>query len=165
VTSVYVASPLGFFDAGKAYNELVKAALRAASFEPVDPWHDPEGTVARELERIRALPDAAGRAHAFSELNGAIGAENARLIAEADSMLAILDGSDVDSGTAAEVGYACALSTPVIGLRTDTRCSGDNEGTPINLQVRFFIERSGGRIVTAIPDAIECLLAATAPPS
>jgi nucleoside 2-deoxyribosyltransferase len=35
--------------------------------------------------------------------------------------VAILDGPDVDSGTAFEVGYACAKGKPVIGLKTDMR--------------------------------------------
>ncbi len=36
-------------------------------------------------------------------------------------VVAWLDGSDVDSGTATEIGYAYALNTPVVGLVTDFR--------------------------------------------
>ncbi len=36
-------------------------------------------------------------------------------------MLAVLDGSDVDSGTAFEMGVAQARGKPIIGLRTDYR--------------------------------------------
>jgi len=44
-------------------------------------------------------------------------------LAEADAALAVLDGADVDSGVAYEVGQARALGKPVIGLRTDFRQS------------------------------------------
>lgn len=42
---------------------------------------------------------------------------------EADIVIGILDGSDADSGTCVELGYAYALKKPVIGLRTDFRAS------------------------------------------
>jgi len=51
----------------------------------------------------------------------------------------VLDGTDVDSGTAAEIGYAAALGTPVVGLRTDLRVTGDNAATTVNLQVEYFL--------------------------
>lgn len=39
-------------------------------------------------------------------------------------MVAVLDGADVDSGTAWEIGYAYAKGKPVLGLRTDFRTLG-----------------------------------------
>jgi nucleoside 2-deoxyribosyltransferase len=39
----------------------------------------------------------------------------------ADVVVAVLDGPDVDSGVAFEMGYAHALGVPVVGLRTDFR--------------------------------------------
>ncbi len=39
----------------------------------------------------------------------------------ADVVVAVLDGPDVDSGVAFEMGYAYALGVPVVGLRTDFR--------------------------------------------
>lgn len=44
-------------------------------------------------------------------------------VREADMVIGILDGSDADSGTCVELGYAYALKKPVIGLRTDFRAS------------------------------------------
>ena len=38
-----------------------------------------------------------------------------------DVIVAVLDGPDVDSGVAFEMGYAHALGVPVVGLRTDFR--------------------------------------------
>ena len=72
-------------------------------------------------------------------------------------VLANLDGQDVDSGTAAEIGYAFAKGKPIIGYRGDVRLSSDNVGSTVNLQVEFFIRESGGEIVTSastIPAAL-----------
>jgi nucleoside 2-deoxyribosyltransferase len=78
-------------------------------------------------------------------------------------VVAILDGVDVDSGTAAEIGYAFAKGRPILGYRGDFRLSADNEGATVNLQVEYFIRQSGGDIVTAIeklPGALEKIKAA-----
>ena len=61
----------------------------------------------------------------------------------------MLDGVDVDSGTAGEMGFAYGLGKPVHGLRTDFRVTGDNEAAGINLQLRYFIEHP------AIADALQ----------
>ena len=46
-------------------------------------------------------------------------------IETADAIVAILDGSDSDSGTSWECGYAYARSKPIVGVRTDLRSSED----------------------------------------
>ena len=48
-----------------------------------------------------------------------------RSIETADAVVAILDGSDSDSGTAWECGYAYAQRKPIVGVRTDLRSSED----------------------------------------
>ena len=53
-------------------------------------------------------------------------------IDKSDLIIAILDGSDVDSGTCVEIGYAYAKGKPILGLRTDFRNS-ESEG--LNLMV------------------------------
>ncbi|MCD8139497.1 MAG: nucleoside 2-deoxyribosyltransferase [Planctomycetaceae bacterium] len=50
----------------------------------------------------------------------------------ADAVVAILDGAEVDSGTAWEVGYAYAKDIPVVGVRTDFR-PGAEHGVNIML--------------------------------
>jgi nucleoside 2-deoxyribosyltransferase len=60
----------------------------------------------------------------------------------------------VDSGTASEIGYACAKGKPILGYRGDFRLSADNEGSMVNLQVEHFIRQSGGDIVTSLADAL-----------
>jgi nucleoside 2-deoxyribosyltransferase len=88
-----------------------------------------------------------------------VGARNREMIEECSAVFALLDGSDVDSGTAAEIGFAAALPRPVIGLRTDLRLAGDNAGTSVNLQVEYFIALSGGTIVRDLTDAAASLRA------
>lgn len=62
---------------------------------------------------------------------GAIYRANVALIASADALLANLDafrGAEPDSGTAFEVGYACALGKPVIAYLADGRALKDKLG-------------------------------------
>jgi nucleoside 2-deoxyribosyltransferase len=153
---IYIASPLGFTDAGRIYSDTVLLpAVRAAGFEPLDPWAvSPE--ILREFELPRDEPE---RARLLGETNRAVGRRNAQLIRDASGMLAVLDGDDVDSGTAAEIGYAAALLRPVVGLRTDLRVSGDNEATLVNLQVEYFVAASGGQLTTNLDDAVAALAA------
>jgi nucleoside 2-deoxyribosyltransferase len=145
VSRVYVASPLGFDAAGRLFNAArLLPALLAAGLEPLDPWA--QGLAAAEVD----APDAA--------LNERIGARNVELLEQADAVLAVLDGVDVDSGTAGEVGFASARGTFVVGLRTDLRAAGDNAAALVNLQVEHFIRRTGGTVVRELDDAIQTLV-------
>jgi len=48
-------------------------------------------------------------------------------VEKCDILLAGLDGPDVDSGTAWEVGYAMGIGKPTVAYRTDFRlCEGEN---------------------------------------
>jgi nucleoside 2-deoxyribosyltransferase len=154
---VYVASPLGFTPAGRSWSEeVVLPALVAAGLEPLDPWMlTPEVDTA--LAAALVLADGPGRRTSLADVNRRIGEANAFLIREADGMLAVLDGTDVDSGTAAEIGFASALGKAVVGLRTDLRLAGDNDGAVVNLQVEYFIRVTGGPIVTDAAEAAGAL--------
>src|SRR4051812_4618105 len=113
---IYVASPLGFTDAGRMYSETVLLpAVRAAGLEPLDPW-DVEPDVLRVFALDRDDPE---RKRLLGDTNRLVGRRNAAMIRRATGVLAVLDGDDVDSGTAAEIGYAAALMRPIVGLRTD----------------------------------------------
>jgi nucleoside 2-deoxyribosyltransferase len=58
---------------------------------------------------------------------------NRAAIGACDAVVAVLDGSDADSGTAWECGYAAGLGRPVVALRTDFR-GGEDGG--LNLMLR-----------------------------
>ena len=113
----------------------------------LDPWADPDGTTAAAFA---LAPDDPRRHATLSALNARLGAANAASIESADAVLAVLDGSDVDSGTAAEIGFAAAHECLIVGLRTDTRETGDNEAAVVNLRILYFIEISGGRVMTTV---------------
>jgi nucleoside 2-deoxyribosyltransferase len=148
---VYLAGPFGFTEAGRRFHhEVLIPAVRAAGLEPLDPWDlDPAIQAALELPA-----DAPGRIERLVEANQAIGARNAALIEAAAGVLAVLDGADVDSGTAAEVGYAAALRRPVVGVRLDLRRTGENDATIVNLQVEWFIRTTGGDVGRDLDEAI-----------
>jgi nucleoside 2-deoxyribosyltransferase len=81
-----------------------------------------------------------------------MGGANRAAIDAARGVVAVLDGADVDSGTAAEIGYAFARGKLIVGYRGDFRLSADNEGSTVNLQVEYFIRESGGTIVDRYED-------------
>jgi Nucleoside 2-deoxyribosyltransferase len=155
---LYVASPLGFSEAGREfYNGVLIPKLAALGCEIIDPWTLTDGD---RIAATAGLPYGAEKREAWRKLSTEIGRNNAAAIAECDALLAVLDGVDVDSGTAAEIGYACALGKKIVGYRGDFRLSADNEGTIVNLQVEYFIRQSGGEIVTEldrVPDALRAI--------
>ena len=145
-----MASPLGFSEAGRHfYAAVLVPFVSGLGYEVLDPWvlTDP-----RTLEAVQKLPYGPKRRDAWRELNREIGANNRAAIDRAHGVVAVLDGVDVDSGTAAEIGYAFARGKLIVGYRGDFRLSADNEGSTVNLQVEFFIRESGGTIVTRYED-------------
>src|SRR4051794_26152750 len=135
----YVASALGFSEAGAYYYEQVYLPALRAVVTPVDPW---ALTTAQEVAEARA----AAREQEFAL---EIGARNAEAIRSCVLLAAHLDGQEVDSGTAAEIGFAAALGLRCYGLRTDLRECGE-AGVSVNLQVEHFLVASGGSLCTSL---------------
>jgi nucleoside 2-deoxyribosyltransferase len=53
-----------------------------------------------------------------------------------DLVIALLDGSQVDDGTAWEIGYYYALKRgKIIGIRTDFRRAGESDGAKVNSMI------------------------------
>ena len=149
---IYLAGPLGFSEAGRFYQEsMLLPTLGRTGHELLDPW---KLTDQNKIDAIVAMPYGPAKRNAWRSLNSEIGRNNRLAIDRSDIVFAILDGVDVDSGTAAEIGYACAKGKPILGYRGDFRLSADNEGAMVNLQVEYFIRASGGDIVTGLADAL-----------
>jgi nucleoside 2-deoxyribosyltransferase len=147
---IYMASPLGFSEAGRHfYISVLVPFVKGLGYEVLDPWTltDPE-----RIAAVGRMPYGPERRDAWRELNREIGANNQAAIDRAQGMVAVLDGVDIDSGTAAEIGYAFARGKRIVGYRGDFRLSADNEGSTVNLQVEFFIRQSGGTIVDRYQD-------------
>jgi nucleoside 2-deoxyribosyltransferase len=145
---VYLASPLGFAGSTRRFMQELEQAL-SAHVAIDNPWRF-EAVAAEEFAQADRLRDREEHRFAHHALNHRIAAANDEAIRSADWLIGVLDGVDVDSGTAAEIGYAFALGKRIWGLRTDFRTTGDNAGSTVNLQVQYFIEASGGSVETTI---------------
>jgi nucleoside 2-deoxyribosyltransferase len=155
---IYLASPLGFAESTRAYMELLRERL-SLHVEVVNPWDDTR--FADDIRRAPLIENRDKRLALWRTINHGIGSGNEANIRACDGVVAVLDGVDVDSGTAAEIGFAYALGKWIAGLRTDFRQTGENEAAVVNLQVRHFIDASGGTVVTTIDD-LEALVEAWA---
>jgi len=102
--AIYLAAPL-FSEAEREYNKKLRDAVRKLGFSVFLPQEDSNNLGVH------------GRQRQIYE-------KNLKAIDASDIIIAVLDGSDIDSGTAWEVGYACARNKKVIGLRTDFRTLG-----------------------------------------
>jgi nucleoside 2-deoxyribosyltransferase len=145
--TIYLASPLGFAASTHGFMRELVGSLRKV-IDVANPWDDQR--FAEEFASLRFEDSVTVRDGRLASINAELGRKNTESIDAADGVFAILDGVDVDSGTAAEIGYAHARGKRVAGLRTDFRLAGDNHGSIVNLQVQYFIEQSGGAIVTTV---------------
>jgi nucleoside 2-deoxyribosyltransferase len=152
--SIYLASPLGFAESTRGFISYLMQQLSEV-VDVLNPWDDT--SFAPAMEAAHALTDMSQRKAAFHAANMGIGAKNESMIRQADMLVAVLDGIDVDSGTAGEMGFAYGLGKPVFGLRTDWRMTGDNEAAGVNLQLRYFIEESGGAYATSVDEILRLL--------
>jgi nucleoside 2-deoxyribosyltransferase len=137
----YVASPLGFTEAGRDYYERVYLPMLATVVEPVDPWS----------LGAAAPPDASERDRAL-----AIGRANVEAIRSCELLVAQLDGQEPDSGTVAELGYGAGLGLRCYGVRSDMRQSGE-PGVAVNLQVETFVIDSGGAMCATLEELVAAL--------
>ncbi|MDK2830894.1 MAG: hypothetical protein PWQ75_646 [Methanolobus sp.] len=119
---IYLAGPL-FSKAERDFNVLLRDRMVEMGFSVFLPQEDGNDTESSRMEdRQKNIFD-----------NDVSGIDNS------DIVLAVLDGgSDVDSGTAWEMGYAYAKGIPVLGLKTDFRTFGD-EGI-VNLMMEMAVE-------------------------
>jgi nucleoside 2-deoxyribosyltransferase len=147
---IYLASPLGFSEAGRHfYNAVLVPYVQGLGYEVLDPW---TLTDSRKIQVVQGMPYGPAKREAWRTLNLEMGGTNRAAIDAARGVVAVLDGTDVDSGTAAEIGYAFARGKLIVGYRGDFRLSADNEGSTVNLQVEYFIRESGGAIVDRYQD-------------
>jgi nucleoside 2-deoxyribosyltransferase len=151
---VYLAGPSGFFEAGILWHStVVVPKVKAAGLVPMDPWAD-QSNIAKIMSAMDFGPE---RRAALEEANLKQGRYDLELIDRSEAILASLDGPDVDSGTALEIGYGFARGLLIVGLRTDMRLSGDNEGSEVNLMIETCAKDSGGEILRSVDEAVAYL--------
>ena len=138
---VYLAGPL-FTPYERGYLDECAVRLRERGFEVFVPH-----------EQALALGNPTAAEIFAKDLEG---------LADAEAVLALLDGSQVDDGTACEIGlfYALMRSDPakkgIVGLLTDLRSLRLEEGHGLNLFVEGCIE-AGGEVTTSLDDALSAL--------
>lgn len=138
---IYFAGPL-FTPYERAFIDQCAAMLRADGFDVFVPHEHEFAGSGRVTAAWIFAKDRAG-------------------IERADAMIAILDGSSVDDGTACEIGMFHALMRAdptkkgIVGLLTDIR-STRGESSGLNLFLQGAIE-DAGRIVTSIEGARDLL--------
>jgi nucleoside 2-deoxyribosyltransferase/predicted secreted protein len=113
---IYIAAPL-FSEAEKSYNLQISSLLTEHLFEAYLPQTIGDDTHCRE-----------------KAAHGEIFRTHLQALARTDTMVAIIDGADADSGTAWEMGYAYARGIPVVALRTDFRTAGQHEQVNLMLE-------------------------------
>lgn len=140
---IYLAGPL-FSEAERSWHHNTKqhlqtlAAQQGTMLEVVWPY---ELITPEEMEALgeRARPEIFQRCK--QSLEGA------------DILVALLDGTQVDDGTAWEIGYFFAnrsASQPIIGVRTDFRAAGESSTAVVNAM----IEMACCRIVRSTPELL-----------
>ena len=69
-----------------------------------------------------------------------------------DVVVSVLDGAEVDSGVAYEMGYAKALGKPLLGLKTDYRTFSGMEAVNLMLEVSLTtICKSVDEVIDLLP--------------
>jgi nucleoside 2-deoxyribosyltransferase len=113
---LFFAAPL-FNDAERDFNSKAATALRK---EGLEVWLAQEHKIIENdsIEEKRAIFE-----------------EDLEALRKADAILAVLDGVDVDTGVAFEMGYAHALGKHIFALKTDHRSFSKLETVNLMLEV------------------------------
>ncbi|MEO6807977.1 MAG: nucleoside 2-deoxyribosyltransferase [Isosphaeraceae bacterium] len=101
---LYVAGPL-FTQAERIWNTALAAHLTEGGHEVFLPQTEVQNIAALDADTIVRI-----------DVDG---------VRAAETVVAILDGADADSGTCFECGLAFALGIPIVAIRTDFRGGGD----------------------------------------
>lgn len=110
---IFIAGPL-FSEAEREFNMKIDRRLREQGFETFLPQRD----VGKLWDRAKKWESQKYRRTYEEDLKG---------LEWSDVVIAVLDGTDVDSGTAFEIGYATARGKPVVGIKTDKRMFAEGE--------------------------------------
>lgn len=148
----------GLFSMGDRYvNEQLAKAIREAVPE-IDLYVPQENATINDKT-----------AYANSEI---IAEADLSKLEESDILIAVLDGVEVDSGVAAEIGAFSMLNRPIVGVFTDTRQQGRDNQKKIDALVEDGLEnqfvyrnlflvgliKRNGIITSSLEEAVEAVL-------
>lgn len=116
---IYLAGPL-FSEAEQDWLRGLKRQLQELGYDVLWPYE------LFNQDEVASWGDAASRRIK----------EGCRDVLEAcDLVVALLDGTQIDDGTAWELGFAYAKGIPAVGIRTDARYCGETPGARINAMI------------------------------
>ena len=125
--TIYLAGPL-FSQAEKEFNKKLQKMMLDLGFSVFLPQEDAADTFSERENRKHSV--------IFNNcLSG---------LQKSDLVVAVLEGVDVDSGTAWELGYAYSVGKPIIGIRTDFRIQTPDER--VNLMIQETLSEFVGSI-------------------
>ncbi len=110
IKKVYIAGPL-FNSHEKHYLENISQLVEDNGFECFLPHRDQIGVSEKELEQ--PILAAATKEKIFTN--------DLTALEDSDLTVALLTGPDIDSGTAAEIGFSYANNKPVIAITASDR--------------------------------------------
>ncbi len=110
IQNIYIAGPL-FNDHERTYLELIAAELEDNGYKCFLPHRDQSGIDDSELDGTNM--SQATKDKIFNT--------DLTALKEADLTVALITGQDIDSGTAAEIGFTYANGKPVIAITADER--------------------------------------------
>jgi len=125
---IYLAGAL-FNVAEREYAQKIVEHLENKGLNVYWPWRDAGDKELKALYRNR-----------MEKVNDEIVKNNLFAIKKADLIIAILKGSEVESGTSMEIGYSYALGKKILGLRTDFRTQGKDIG-PLNIMISRSLDK------------------------
>lgn len=110
---IYIAAPL-FNKMELARNENICKILEAYAYRCYLPQRD-GGEASKGAERWKLFEN------------------DVEALSNSACVIALIDGAHIDEGTCWEIGYAYACNTPIIMLKTDSRCfMGGNQNVMID---------------------------------
>lgn len=154
VVTGYLSNQLGFSQTGQfVLDQLIKPKIIEANITVLDPFIECGKYL--DFDHLAQLRQHEDVVQFWNTFNDKVTPTNNSLMANADCMLAILDGGHtIDDGVASEIGYYAAKERgPIFALRSDIRLA-ENLATKINPQVLGYIKDSGGALFEG-PNAIE----------
>ena len=107
---IYIAGPL-FNTHEKGYLEKIAIELESNEFECFLPHRDQKDVTEEELKQLN-MSNATKEKIFNNDLNA---------LKASDLIVALLTGQDIDSGTAAEIGFSYANKKPIIAITASER--------------------------------------------
>ena len=129
--TIYQAGPL-FTQAEQTWHKALSARLRDAGHNVIWP-----GDLLTEEQIQNAGANAA--AVIFDACRQGI--------ERSTCVVALLDGTQVDDGTAWEIGYAYARGLPIYGIRTDFRHAGETRHSTVNSMIEGCLTELASNVV------------------